>query len=195
MANVPRFLPLRAPARVLTAMLVLLAAGAGSPADAKIAYGVTTGHVVFTFDTSVPNVEISHRSINITKLQPGESELAIDLRPATGQVYMLGSTSRLYVLDPADGNVAADHGRGVHAGAVRHVVRDGIRPGDRHAPGDQQHRPEPPPASGHRGGDQRRHAGEPRDARHRRRRLLQQPRRRDGGDALRASTPRPTSSC
>ena len=105
MANVPRFLPLRAPARVLTAMLVLLAAGAGSPADAKIAYGVTTGHVVFTFDTSVPNVEISHRSINITKLQPGESELAIDLRPATGQVYMLGSTSRLYVLDPADGNV------------------------------------------------------------------------------------------
>ena len=61
--------------------------------------------IVYTFDTSVPNVEISHRAINITQLQPGESELAIDLRPATGQVYMLGSTSRLYVLDPADGNV------------------------------------------------------------------------------------------
>ena len=105
MANVLRVLSLRVPARVLAAMLALLAAGAGSPAEAKIAYGITTGHIVYTFDTSVPNVEISHRAINLTKLQPGESELAIDLRPATGQVYMLGSTSRLYVLDPADGNV------------------------------------------------------------------------------------------
>jgi hypothetical protein len=105
MVNVLRFLPPRAPARAFTAMLALLVAGAGSPAAARIAYGITTGHIIYTFDTSAPNVEISHRAINITKLQPGESELAIDLRPATGQVYMLGSTSRLYVVDPADGSV------------------------------------------------------------------------------------------
>ena len=96
---------IRAGATALLAAAALLAAGAGSPAAAKIAYGITTGHIVYTFDTSAPNVEISHRAINITQLQPGESELAIDLRPATGQVYMLGSTSRLYVLDPSDGNV------------------------------------------------------------------------------------------
>ena len=124
MANVLRVLSFRAPARVLAAMLALLAAGAGSPAEARIAYGITTGHIVYTFDTSAPNVEISHRAINITQLQPGESELAIDLRPATGQVYMLGSTSRLYVVDPGGRQRRADRRGAVHAGAVRHRVRD-----------------------------------------------------------------------
>jgi hypothetical protein len=50
-----------------------------------------------------PTIEISHRFVNLQKLQPGESELAMDLRPATGQVYVLGSSSRLYVLDPTTG--------------------------------------------------------------------------------------------
>ncbi len=96
---------IRAGTRGLLAAVALLAAGAGSPAAAKIAYGITTGHMVFTFDTSAPNVEISHRAINITQLQPGESELAIDLRPATGQVYLLGSSNRLYVVFPETGTV------------------------------------------------------------------------------------------
>jgi hypothetical protein len=107
MANVLRFLPARATSRALVALIGLLAAGTATPAAARIAYGITTGHIIYTFDTSAPTVEISHRAINITKLQPGESELAIDLRPATGQVYMLGSTSRLYVVDPADGTPVA----------------------------------------------------------------------------------------
>src|SRR6185436_9092899 len=36
---------------------------------------------------------------NVRGMQPGEIALAIDLRPATGQIYLLGSTSRLYVTD------------------------------------------------------------------------------------------------
>ena len=39
----------------------------------------------------------------ITGLQTGETILGIDIRPATGQLYALGSTSRLYVLNTSSG--------------------------------------------------------------------------------------------
>jgi hypothetical protein len=100
--TVRRSLPARAWARVFLTSVALIGLGA-APATADIAYGITTGHLVFTFDTSAPTVEISHRVINLQKLQPGESELAMDLRPSTGQIYFLGSSSRLYVFDPSDG--------------------------------------------------------------------------------------------
>ncbi|MBC6612521.1 DUF4394 domain-containing protein [Hymenobacter sp. BT507] len=41
--------------------------------------------------------------ITITGLQSGEKIMSIDYRPATGQLYGLGSTSRLYVINPATG--------------------------------------------------------------------------------------------
>ena len=40
---------------------------------------------------------------NISGLQTAETILAIDFRPATGQLYGLGSSSRLYVINPATG--------------------------------------------------------------------------------------------
>src|SRR6476469_5909824 len=42
-------------------------------------------------------------AVGITGLQTGETIVAIDYRPATGQLDGLGSTSRLYVLNPATG--------------------------------------------------------------------------------------------
>ncbi len=39
----------------------------------------------------------------VTGLQPAEELLAIDFRPATGQLYGLGSTSRIYVINPITG--------------------------------------------------------------------------------------------
>ncbi len=42
-------------------------------------------------------------SATISGLQSGEAILAIDFRPATGQLYGLGSTSRLYVINPMTG--------------------------------------------------------------------------------------------
>lgn len=42
----------------------------------------------------------------ITGLQTGETILGIDMRPATGQLYALGSTSRLYVLNTSSGAAA-----------------------------------------------------------------------------------------
>jgi hypothetical protein len=43
----------------------------------------------------------------ITGLQAGESILGIDVRPATGQLYALGSSSRLYVLNTSSGAATA----------------------------------------------------------------------------------------
>ncbi len=42
-------------------------------------------------------------SATITGLQPSETILAIDFRPGTGQLYGLGSSSRLYVINPTTG--------------------------------------------------------------------------------------------
>ena len=42
-------------------------------------------------------------SAMITGLQSGETILGIDFRPATGQLYGLGSTSRIYVINPMTG--------------------------------------------------------------------------------------------
>ena len=43
----------------------------------------------------------------ITGLQMGENILGIDMRPATGQLYALGSSSRLYVLNTSSGAATA----------------------------------------------------------------------------------------
>ena len=46
-------------------------------------------------------------SKTITGLQTGETILGIDMRPATGQLYALGSSSRLYVLNTSSGAATA----------------------------------------------------------------------------------------
>jgi hypothetical protein len=47
-------------------------------------------------------------ALTITGLQTGESIVAIDYRPATGQLYGLGSTSRLYILPVPTSTAAAN---------------------------------------------------------------------------------------
>ncbi len=59
------------------------------------------GNHLDEFNTHHPHAPIS--SATISGLQSGETILAIDFRPATGQLYGLGSTSRIYVIDPATG--------------------------------------------------------------------------------------------
>ena len=53
------------------------------------------------YSTSNPEMVIS--SAMITGLQTGERVLAIDFRPKTGQLYALGSNSRVYVINPTTG--------------------------------------------------------------------------------------------
>jgi hypothetical protein len=67
------------------------------------------GSVLLRVDTADPSIILA--SVNITGLQPAETLLAIDGRPSTGQLYGLGNTSRLYVINPVTG-VSAQVGNG-----------------------------------------------------------------------------------
>ena len=49
------------------------------------------------------NLSSPIRNLAITGLQSGENIISIDYRPATGQLYGLGSTSRLYVINETSG--------------------------------------------------------------------------------------------
>jgi hypothetical protein len=64
-------------------------------------FGVTTANNLIRFNSNRPNTILS--SVAITGLQSGENVLGIDLRPATGEMFALGSQSRLYRINTATG--------------------------------------------------------------------------------------------
>jgi hypothetical protein len=83
----------------LTAASALAAPGAASAAEAF--YGVTQDNRLVTFQSdNVTNVEPSRA---ITGLPGGENIVGLDVRPLNGQLYALGKTSRLYVINPRTG--------------------------------------------------------------------------------------------
>jgi hypothetical protein len=61
------------------------------------AYAIGSSNNLLGFNVSAPGKIISDKPV--TGLQTGEAILAIDIRPVTGQLYGLGSTSRLYMID------------------------------------------------------------------------------------------------
>lgn len=68
-------------------------------------YGVTTDNRVVTMEgTGVGHVA---KNVPITGLQASETVVGIDVRPATGQLFAVGSSSRIYKLDPASGVATA----------------------------------------------------------------------------------------
>jgi hypothetical protein len=79
----------------------LLALGLSAFASAEPLVGLTTTNNLITFDSATPGTVSS--SIAITGLQANETILGIDFRPATQSLYGLGSSSRLYSLNPATG--------------------------------------------------------------------------------------------
>lgn len=66
-----------------------------------VVYGLTTNNNLVRFNSSRANTILS--TVAITGLQGGESLLGIDFRPATGQLFGLGSTSRIYRIDQTTG--------------------------------------------------------------------------------------------
>jgi hypothetical protein len=87
-------------------VLTLLLAGFAllpSIARAERAWAVDSRAFLIAFDTNRPGWITD--LLFITGLQPGEHILAIDFRPATGQLYALGSSSRLYTVSLWDGHV------------------------------------------------------------------------------------------
>jgi hypothetical protein len=67
-------------------------------ARAELLTGYTTANALVTFDSNAPGTILS--TAGVTGLQSGETLLGIDRRPATGALYGLGSTSRLYLINP-----------------------------------------------------------------------------------------------
>jgi hypothetical protein len=95
MSRTPRTLGLFA----VMAACALALPGAASAAEAF--YGVTQDNRLVTFQSdNVTNVEPSHA---ITGLPGGESIVGLDVRPLNGQLYALGKTSRIYVVNPRTG--------------------------------------------------------------------------------------------
>jgi len=71
--------------------------------DGQVLYGITTKNELVAFSSSAPDALLHRRALQ--GLQAGERVLGLDARPATGQLYVLGSTSRLYTLDPGNGQL------------------------------------------------------------------------------------------
>jgi trimeric autotransporter adhesin len=64
-------------------------------------FAVTGSNRLIRFNSASPGLLTASQPI--TGLQASETILGIDFRPATGELYALGSTSRLYRLDPLSG--------------------------------------------------------------------------------------------
>ncbi len=73
-----------------------------SPNEPKgIIFYALAGNTLDKYSTTNPETIIS--TATITGLQMGESILGIDFRPKTGQLYALGSDSRVYIINPTTG--------------------------------------------------------------------------------------------
>ena len=68
-------------------------------------YALTNDNKLIAFNAKTPNTATAQ--VSITGLQTGELIVGIDFRPATGQLYGLGNSSRIYVIDPKTGAARA----------------------------------------------------------------------------------------
>lgn len=70
-----------------------------------VGYSTDNINNLLIFNLNAPSAPLAV-SKAITGLQAGENILGIDMRPATGQLYALGSTSRLYIINMSSGAAA-----------------------------------------------------------------------------------------
>jgi hypothetical protein len=87
--------------KLIVAAAVVAALALSAAAQAVPLTALTAANELVTIDSATPG--INSAPILITGLGVGEEILAIDYRPATGQLYGIGSLSQLYTIDPATG--------------------------------------------------------------------------------------------
>ena len=87
---------------LVAAAVTVTALGVPSAASAaEEVAAVTNSNKILTFGSDSPgNIDTAYP---IAGLPSGEKIVGIDTRPATGQLYGLGKSGRIYVLDPASG--------------------------------------------------------------------------------------------
>ncbi len=71
----------------------------------QIFYALTNSNQLY--ELNVRSTATPNRTVTITGLQSGERMLGIDFRPATGQLYGVGSTSRIYHINLQSGAATA----------------------------------------------------------------------------------------
>jgi hypothetical protein len=86
-------------AALLAGACLLAAPATGQAAEAL--YGVTDENRLVVFTSDAPGSVGGGRQIG--GLQAGENVVGLDVRPATDQLYALGSTGRIYLVDPTTG--------------------------------------------------------------------------------------------
>jgi hypothetical protein len=78
------------------------------PSVRATVFATTPSNRLLTFNSAKPQKILS--SLLVSGLEPGETLLGIDFRPATGELYGLasmGTADRLYKIDPASGAATA----------------------------------------------------------------------------------------
>ena len=81
------------------AAVLALSGLVGTSADAELLY-TTNGASISRFDSASTGVVTT---VPVTGLQAGETLVGLDVRPATSALYGIGSSSRLYTLNPLTG--------------------------------------------------------------------------------------------
>ncbi len=93
---------LRGRACATVAFVLGLASSSFAADSSALVYGIQDpGNAVISFRSAIPGRLLSRNVI--VGLQPGERVVGLDVRPSTGELYALGSTSRVYLLDPSTG--------------------------------------------------------------------------------------------
>ena len=82
-------------------------------------YGISASNVLVKYNANASDIVIAQ--VPVTGLQAGENLVTIDFRPATGQLYGLGSYSRLYVINTETG-VARPIGAGPFTPVVTNAI-------------------------------------------------------------------------
>ncbi|WP_317167793.1 DUF4394 domain-containing protein [Spirosoma sp. KUDC1026] len=83
------------------------------PVNSIVGLAIPTDPVAYTADGMNmlhifnPQTGVVTASKQITGLQSGETLYGLDFRPANGQLYAIGSTSRIYTINPSSGAAAA----------------------------------------------------------------------------------------
>src|SRR5664279_276242 len=88
---------------LLPLMAVIALALPVSQAETIVA--LTSDNRLLTVESAMPG-DVA-KAVAITGLPDPESLVGIDFRPFTGGLYALGSSNRLYAIDPANGSATA----------------------------------------------------------------------------------------
>ena len=82
-------------------LILTTAAALSCQAQTEFLIALTSGNRLLTFQNTTPGTIT--KTVAVTGLATGETLLGIDFRPATGVLYGLGSTSRLYSINDDTG--------------------------------------------------------------------------------------------